>query len=149
MPIVNAGFVDQHEKPDAQKLKAQGPTLKVKVKHYSVDASTPARDEEIVADALVDTGAQLSCIDNILAADLKLTIIDRRLISGANGSAEHPVYMCELNIPSLGLTHCGDFCGVDLKEGGQQCGVLLGRDFLSQNIMIYNGITGIVAISTE
>jgi hypothetical protein len=42
----------------------------------------------------------------------------------------------------------GAFAGVELRAGGQPHGVLLGRSFLNQCIMIYDGIREQVTVAT-
>jgi predicted aspartyl protease len=102
--------------------------------------------------ALIDTGASSSCIDEKLAAELNLPIIDRKMVGGVAGQQEHKVYLAELMIPSLQMLIKGSFVGVDIEamkdvvlEGPSQ--VIVGRDFLSKTIMIYDGVNGSVTIS--
>ncbi len=98
---------------------------------------------------LVDTGAVESCIDNSLAGQLNLPIIDRRHTSGAHGKHEVNVYLAQVHIPALGMTIDGAFSGVDLIMGGQKHGVLIGRTFLQYFTMVYEGKTGIVTLSSD
>jgi predicted aspartyl protease len=95
---------------------------------------------------LVDTGATESCIDNLLASQLNLPIIDRRPISGVGGKQTVNMYLAQVHIPSLGFTIHGSFAGVDLKAGGQTHLALIGRTFLQSFTMIYEGKTGTVTI---
>jgi predicted aspartyl protease len=44
-------------------------------------------------EALVDTGASVSCIDNLLAAQINLPIVDRQPIGGAGGQHIANVYL--------------------------------------------------------
>ncbi len=97
----------------------------------------------------MDTGAGISCIDNILASQLKLPIGDRRPISGAHGKAEVNMYLAQVHVPSLSFTIYGMFAGVDLQAGGQMHMALIGRTFLSAFTLIYEGRTGTVTISNE
>ena len=68
---------------------------------------------------LVDTGAAISCLDNLLAAELSLPVIDERPVSGADGKFKTNIYLAQVHIPGMGITLYGDFAGVNLKEGGQ------------------------------
>jgi len=99
--------------------------------------------------ALVDTGATESCIDSLLAAKLKLPVVDRREISGVHGKREVNVYLAQVHVPSLAFTTYGPFAGVDLKAGGQVHEALIGRTFLCSFTMVYEGRTGTVTISSE
>lgn len=96
---------------------------------------------------LVDTGASESCIDNLLAGQLNLPIVDRRPISGVHGTQVVNVYMAQVHVPSLAFTIYGAFSGVDLAAGGQAHRVLIGRTFLQNFTMLYEGLTGTVKLS--
>lgn len=98
--------------------------------------------------ALVDTGAGECCIDNLLASQLKLPIVDRRPVSGAHGSHLTNMYLAQIHIPSLMSTIYGMFAGVDLLAGGQVHYALIGRTFLQNFTMVYEGKTGTVTISS-
>jgi predicted aspartyl protease len=99
-------------------------------------------------EALVDTGASESCIDSLLASQLNLPIVDRRMVSGVHGSQEINMHLAQVHIPSLNFTIYGAFAGVHLAAGGQVHRVLIGRTFLQRFTMMYNGITGAVTISS-
>jgi predicted aspartyl protease len=98
--------------------------------------------------ALVDTGATESCIDNLLAAQLNLPIVDRRSIAGVGGEHVVNVYIAQIHVPSLKFTAYGAFAGVELKAGGQAHSALIGRTFLRNFRMSYDGISGTVTISS-
>jgi predicted aspartyl protease len=98
---------------------------------------------------LVDTGATESCIDNLLAAQLNLPIVDRRTIAGIAGNHQANVYLAQVHIPTLRYTIYGAFAGVDLKAGGQVHSALIGRTFLRAFTMTYEGRTGTVTISSD
>jgi predicted aspartyl protease len=100
-------------------------------------------------EALVDTGATISCIDNLLAAQLSLPIIDRRPVCGAHGSADANVYLAQIHVPALIFTIHGEFIGVDLQAGGQMHKALIGRTFLRHFTMTYEGRTGTVILSND
>jgi hypothetical protein len=97
--------------------------------------------------ALVDSGAMESCIDSLLATQLNLPIIDRRTVAGISGAQQVNVHLAQVHIPSLNFTIYGSFAGVHLAAGGQPHQALLGRTFLQNHTMIYEGETGTVTIS--
>jgi predicted aspartyl protease len=99
--------------------------------------------------ALVDTGAEQSCIDSLLASQLTLPIIDKKPISGIGGQMEANIYMAQVHVPSLAFTLYGIFVGVHLQAGGQWHKALLGRDFLRAFTTVYEGKTGTVTISSD
>jgi hypothetical protein len=99
--------------------------------------------------ALVDTGATESCIDGGLAMRLNLPVIDRRRVSGVHGAGEVNVHLAQLHIPNLSFTVWGPFCAVDLIAGGQAHHALIGRTFLQNFTMTYEGRTGTVTLSND
>ena len=99
--------------------------------------------------ALVDTGAGESCIDSILAAQLNLPIVDRRQIAGVHGAEKVNMHLAQIHVPSLNSTIYGAFAGVHLTTGGQIHQALIGRTFLQNFTMVYEGLTGTVTISKD
>jgi hypothetical protein len=96
--------------------------------------------------ALVDSGATESCIDSTIATALNLPVIDRRSVSGVHGAGEVNMHLAHIHIPMLNFTLYGAFAGVALQAGGQQHHALIGRTFLRNFTMIYEGRTGTVTI---
>ena len=99
-------------------------------------------------EALVDTGAGESCIDSLLAAQLNLPIVDRRLVSGVHGSQQVNMHLAQIHIPTPQFTLYGTFAGVHLIKGGQVHKALIGRTFLRNFTMVYEGKTPRVTISS-
>jgi len=130
------------------------PSIRVVIGHYRIDSEyhiLPEEDGE-PAIALVDTGATQSCIDIAFAKKLELPAIDRVPIAGVSGVELHDVYMAQIHIPDLNFTQHGRFAGVDLGDldtGEQFHHALLGRTFLQNAIMIYDGVRGQVTITVK
>jgi predicted aspartyl protease len=148
MPVAKCGFNDHPGGPPGKAfLVSLGPTILVDIgfdpdyKHPNIPVPGLCH-----VHALVDTGATESCIDNLLAAQLNLPVVDRRLISGVGGSHEVNMYMAQVHVPALQITIHGAFAGVDLKAGGQMHGALIGRTFLANFRLVYDGRTGDVSI---
>ena len=97
--------------------------------------------------ALVDTGATESCIDALLAANLRLPIVDRRPIGGVGGVHQVNVHLAQVHVPALNFTLYGAFAAVDLASGGQPHKALIGRTLLQNYTMVYEGRTGAVTLS--
>src|SRR5258708_27148621 len=57
--------------------------------------------------ALVDTGATESCIDDQLAVQLALPLVDRRPIAGVGGKMQANIYLAQIHVPSLPWTIYG------------------------------------------
>ena len=96
--------------------------------------------------ALVDTGALESCIDIGLAEELGLPMVDRVRIAGAGGTHQAPVYLGHIFFPQIPDTQYGRFAGVRLSDGGQAHKALIGRTFLANYTMMYDGPSGRVAL---
>ncbi len=151
MPEALCGFDDiPNGASGSQQLVAWGPTLIVNI---GFDASWDVNNSAIHpnhaienVNALVDTGATESCIDDLLATQLNLPIFDVRPVSGTSGQHDVNMYLAQIYIPSLNYTIYGAFAGVHLVAGGQAHQALIGRTFLSQFTMIYEGKSGIVRL---
>jgi len=156
MVQTKCGFVDvPGGAPGSEMLVSLGPTIIVDIGFDSTfdpaqlaAGKLPTPGIKGVS-GLVDTGATESCIDNLLAAQLNLPIVDRRMIAGSVGSHQVNVYLAQVHIPRLRYTIWGAFAGVDLKAGGQVHSALIGRTFLRAFTMTYEGRTGTVTLSND
>lgn len=157
MARTRCGFNDAPGVPGsgASLLVTNGPTLYVNIGFDpNFDMMTPKPSAPPIPGisnmpALVDTGALECCIDNLLAAQLNLPIVDRRQIAGVGGLHTVNVYLAQVHIPSLAFTVSGLFAGVDLKAGGQTHNALIGRTFLASFTMTYEGRSGTVTITND
>jgi len=87
---------------------------------------------------LIDTGCTNTCIDINIAMSLGLVAHDEQLIFTPSGKSNQPLYDVTLFFQiTEDLPFCLQACGADLSE--QPYDVLIGRDFLSLGILIYNG----------
>lgn len=146
MPTANCGF------PNGEELGLYGPTLTVEIGFDSnFQAGTGNRPALLSGPlpALVDTGAVESCIDSALAEVLQLPMVDRRQISGVGGAAEVNVHLAQIYIPELQHVIYGSFSAVHLTSGGQPHYALIGRTFLRNYTMVYDGRTGVVTLSND
>lgn len=152
MPLIEAGFKNSDGTSDPFSLLIYGPTIPV-----VVTANTPLPDMNIPTsleqkiknvNALIDTGASTCMIDTKLAAELDLIAIDKTSVAGVNGPADHLIYMAAILVPQLEIHQFGRFLGANLKDGGQEHEVLLGRDFLANTIMIYDGCRSQITIAS-
>ncbi len=151
MPEIKCGFNDTPQGKGSSLLTLYGPTLKVNI-GFDPNFRPETGAIPVVGisdvDALVDTGATECCIDNQLAAILKLPIMDKRQISGIAGKHMTNMYLAQISVPSLKFNIYGAFAGVDLLAGGQIHKALIGRTFLQFFTMIYEGKTGTVTLSS-
>lgn len=98
--------------------------------------------------ALIDTGAGGDCIDDDLAQSLRLPVTDEGEISGVGGKHHAFVYLARMWVPSLGRLLFQPFTGVRLSQGEQWHRVILGRSFLRQHRLSYDGGSGQVELSS-
>ena len=96
--------------------------------------------------ALIDTGAGDSCIDEDLANELGLPLVDRQTCSGVGGEHELNLYLGHIRIPGQQICW-GRFIGAKLASGRQMHRALIGRAQLVGMILIYDGRTGAVTLS--
>src|ERR1700689_5534454 len=132
MVEAKCGFNDIPGTSGSDFLVSLGPTLFVDIgfdpNHDPIIIPRGVRVPGITGvQALVDTGATECCIDSLLAAQLRLPLVNRRQISGVHGSHTANVYLAQVHVPSLGMTMNRAFSGVDLKAGGQVHSALIGR----------------------
>lgn len=155
MPIASCGFPFTHEIPGSdppevvtgsELLREIGPTTFVEVAYDPVFTSSSGQFQRLVG-ALIDTGASDSCIDVDLAEALQLPLIDRQEAFGIGGRETFNVYLVHVRIAELGLIQPGAFMGVRLQAGGQLHRALLGRTFLQDRILVYDGRDGSVRLA--
>lgn len=153
MSTVKIGFDNQAGLLSGRDMLIQyGPTLPVRIgldlKYQPSRAASPKLPMKQLA-ALVDTGATESCIDSTLARDLSLPVVDRQTVAGVHGASAVNVHIAQIYVPGLDITVYGRFAGVHLIAGGQPHSALLGRTFLRNVTMMYEGRTGAVTISNN
>jgi predicted aspartyl protease len=165
MPIADCGFPAISPLPAASGaapqfvtgidlLAAKGPTTPVEIGfdqnmfhtdpatvQSAINAVASAPTSQLV-EALIDTGAGESAIDEDLAKALKLPLIDQVDGSGIGGTEKFNVYLGHIKLTSLGFIEFGRFMGVKLQAGQQPHRALLGRSILRRMILVYDGRDG-------
>jgi hypothetical protein len=145
MKTVQCGFTGQ----DAiNRLTGDGPTVLVDIgfDHSWRPGKIPVpNDRDIVA--LIDTGARECFIDVDLAGHLQLPVVDRCEVAGSHGRHEVDVYLAQIHIPALVFTQYGKFAGAYLQRGSLQYEVLMGRTFLENFTLMYDGRSGRVTLT--
>jgi len=150
MPTTNCGFDDSQS--GSRLLATYGPSLSVNIGFdpaYQPNPSAPPIPGIRNVEALVDTGADESCIDGLLAAELKLPIIDQRQVIGVTGIKSVNIHLAQIHVPALQFTQLGKFAAVDLAASGLRQKALIGRTFLRYYTLTYEGRTGIVTLSND
>lgn len=153
MPTIDCGFEDFEEEERPSLLVQIGPTIPVQIGFDpgfdEFDETDPILPPSLFS-ALVDTGANGNSIDAELASDLRLPVIyyDEE-ISGSAGKHKADIYLAQIHIPELNRTISGQFVGVRLAAGGQLHRAIIGRSFLRDFVLRYDGRTGEVTISDD
>lgn len=153
MPAADCGFPDLPGDIRSKLLVEVGPTIPVEIGYdpgYDefVDAK-PALSPDLYP-ALVDTGASGNSVDDELAISLRLPIIYYEWeVSGSAGIHTVNVYLAQSYVPELTRTISGQFVGVHLAAGGQLHRAIIGRSFLSDFALFYDGRTGAVTLSDD
>ncbi len=147
MPTANCGY------PTSPDMLAQfGPTLQVNVGFdpgYFANPLDIPRPQTTGMLALVDTGASECFIDASLASVLNLPIVDRETVAAANGPAQVNVYAAQIYVPALNQIVSGRFAGVLIQPALRPFVALVGRSFLREFTMTYEGRTGRVILSND
>jgi len=102
--------------------------------------------------ALVDTGTSASSIDDDLASNRDLPVMDRSAAEGAGGTRPAAIHLARALVPGLGLPAFGDFAGAKLSRGTQRPNnlehrVLPGRAFPGHLRMCRDGRKGAATTS--
>ena len=100
--------------------------------------------------ALIDTGASGNCVDDQLGISLGLPVIHYGgEIFGSAGKHTVTIYLAQIHIADLGRTISGQFAGIHLAAGGQLYRAIIGRSFLSDFMLLYDGRTGAVTLNDD
>lgn len=155
MPTVNCGFGDGPYRSGREELVFSGPTLLVQIGYdpdfEDSDAERPNISDDLLP-ALVDTGATESCIDADFAQALGLLSFGRRdsaEVVGIGGPTPVDHYLAQIYMPELNRTIYGLMAGVQLRAGNQPYYALIGRTFLQNFTLHYQGRTGAVTLSDD
>ena len=146
MTLVRAGYPGAEEGHEPFALTRYGANVEVSVSPLVDDRKRPL---EKVTHALIDTGAEESCIDERLARELRMPVVDTIAIFWAGESREHNVYAANIVVHGLKLGVQGRCVGIDFIPGDIPQEVILGRTFLEGVLMIYDGLKGEVTLASQ
>lgn len=156
MPVHNRFFLASGNKINPEVLARSGPILQVEVSVPTPLSKFLASKEKPIPQsvtgwALIDTGATRSCVDAQALAKLGVSPIGLVETGTAGGTVPQHLYPARLRFPGEGLeVEFSSLIGANLS--GQKIGdldliVLVGRDVLSQCILIYNGPGGFFTLA--
>ena len=96
--------------------------------------------------ALIDTGADKTCVDRATADRAGLPVVGKATMhSASHADHEVPVYNGKLSIPGIDDIELEYAMGANLES--QNLIALIGRDFLQAAVLVYNGTAGTVSLS--
>ncbi len=160
MPILHTQMRGEGQDKDGKKLilppkvalSIRGPVLQVTLGlEESVAAQIVQQNKPIPQPipglALVDTGASVTCIDNKIAEQLGLPVVDKvKMASASHDATEQNVYPVLIDFTGFKIrVNAQRVMGASL--GNQGLAVLVGRDLLQNFTLFYNGITGEITMS--
>ena len=101
----------------------------------------------ISGQALIDTGATSTCVDDAAAQQLNLPVVDVATIASAShATTQQNVYPVTIEVVGLPITiNAPRAIGVNLAPQGLM--VLVGRDLLQHATFFYNGVDGSFTLS--
>lgn len=128
-------------------LRANGPRIDVIIRN-------PLRHELVVntaafleREALIDTGASVVCIDKSIAEELALEQTDKRSVHAVGGMVETSVFAGLLEVPELDYKRVIEMFAP--RHASASHAVLLGRSFLQDFIVTFNGPDGTFQFAPE
>jgi hypothetical protein len=130
-----------HLQISSSNLLTHGPTIRITVEapaslSEATTVETPAL-KPLELEALIDTGAARTCFKTGALAALTLPPIDEAPIMTAGSRAWALRYSVRIGIAAVG--HFADLTVLELPMEGIRVDCLIGRDLLSQAVLIYQG----------
>jgi len=138
--------------PPAIALMQRGPIVQVtigveqNIAQQLVSQGTPL-PQPVPGVALIDTGATSTCIDDAIAKQLNLPVVDVVSIASASHvETKQSVYPALIEVVGIAIKfNALRAIGVPLANQGIQ--VLIGRDLLQHCTLFYNGMIGSFTLS--
>jgi predicted aspartyl protease len=160
MPILHVQYDDQGQTADgkivkispAAALQQRGPIVQVTIGISQTFAEQllqqgTALPSPVSGNALLDTGASTTCIDDAVAQSMGLPAIDVvTMASASHESTQQNVYPIHMQIVGSPIpVEVPNAIGANLRVQGIIA--LIGRDYLQHCTLHYNGVTGAITLS--
>lgn len=134
-----------------------GPLLQVSIQTPASAAAVLTRAGKdipapVLGFALIDTGANVSAVHENVLKGLGCTPIDRIFLNSAHGGQHSDVYMASIAFPTLRgaqvLNQAVAGCNLDwdVTNDNEKIIMLIGRDMLRRNLLVYDGVNGHVTL---
>lgn len=124
-----------------------GHFLDVRIDGYGAAGPTATEIGPIDVPGLLDTGASDVCIDYRIAIALGLTLINQTNVGVVGGSTLASIYLGRLIVPSVGFDRVMPLYALKVRQPTHQ--VLLGRSFLQNYIVTFDGPAGMLHFDTR
>lgn len=160
MPILHVQYDGQGQTPagdtvavaPAAALRQHGPLVQVVLGLSQTFAEQLLQQgtqlpSSVSGNALIDTGASTTCIDDVLAKSIGMPVIDVvTMASASHVSTQQNVYSIHMQIVGSPIPiEVPNAIGANLQAQGIIA--LIGRDYLQHCTLNYNGITGAITLS--
>jgi predicted aspartyl protease len=159
VPILHIQHAGDATAPDGSPVKVQpsvvmqltGPCIQVLIGLASSMVQTLTQNGQTVPTpragrALIDTGAAITCIDDDLARNLGLPVLDVVQMVSASHTTPANVYPVQIEVVGVGINVQVLKC-MGAKLSSQGIEALIGRDFLANGLLVYNGVVGAITLS--
>jgi len=151
MPVVNRIYPQPPGNIGPATLQQNGPLFDIEIavpsalEQFLIQRGQPI-PQPIKGQALVDTGATFSAVEDNVIKRLGVNPVGRMQTGTAGGPQVQNVYPARFIFAGLGIVfETGRATGVNLTGTGVVA--LIGRDVLSNTVFIYNGPMGTVTLS--
>ncbi len=128
-------------------LRANGPRVDVIIRNPLRSELVVSVTEFLEREALIDTGASVVCIDKSIAEQLALEQTDKRSVHAVGGMVETSVFAGLLEVPQLNYRQVIEMFAP--RHASASHAVLLGRSFLQDFIVTFNGPDGTFQFASE
>lgn len=159
MPILHVQFSAQGQTPTGQTvtvsptiaLLGQGPVVQIVLSVAQAIADQLMQQGlpvpvPVPGLALIDTGASATCIDDALAQQLQLPVIDVvNMTSASHASTQQNIYPVLIEVMGGIRINVPRAMGANLAP--QNLAALIGRDFLQHCTLFYNGPAGAITLA--
>ena len=160
MPVFNGQLTGQAQQPDGSfvvvppqfMMQQRGPVVQVTVGVADLIAAQLSQQglavpTPVAGWALIDTGASGTCIDDAVARQLQLPVIDVvQMTSASHAATQQNVYPSVIEIAGANIRiNVPRSMGALLNVQGLVA--LIGRDLLQHCTLHYNGPTGMFTLS--
>lgn len=130
----------------AAALQRRGPILPIQIGLPSAASAAGVKGTMEEIQALVDTGASITAINQSAAERLGLIATGSIQVGGVTGTATMPVYGAKIVMPEPGYTFDPvQIAGANLNA--PDFDVLIGRNLLCSMLMSYDGMRGQFALT--